>query len=371
MKFSISSGELLKQLQKASGTIDSKPVIAILEDYLFEVKNGTLSISSTDLETSVTSKIDVISDEDGSVAVPGRILLDTLKALPEQPITFNVQSDTHIVELTSAYGKYKMAGDNPADFPERPTPKKVDSITIDASVIHEAISNTLFATSSDELRLAMTGVCVHVDFNKIVFVATDAHKLVKYVYKDITSDTTQTIILPKKALTVLKNALHATGAIDVSFDKSNAFFKMDQISLACRLIDAKYPEYEAVIPKDNPNILTVDRKDFLNSLKRIVIFSNRTTNQVVLDIAEDSLTINAQDLDFSSEANEQLSCTYEGDPIKIGFNARFLIEMLNVMSDEQVILKLSEPSRAGILVPTEADDQRELLMLIMPVMMNY
>lgn len=371
MKFSISSGELLKQLQKASGAIGNNPVIAILEDYLFEVKNDVLTIAATDLETSIVMGIDVMSDEDGKIAIPGKMLMETLKALPEQPVTFSVNKDTYGVELTSAFGKYKLAGDNPSDFPEIPIPESVDSFKLEAGSIHNAIGKTTFATSSDELRQAMTGINVVVDFNKLIFVATDAHKLVKYTFTDLVCDTTTSFIIPKKAFTLIRQALPSSGEIEVSFNSSNVFFEIDNTKIACRLIDAKYPEYDAVIPKENPNVMTVDRKDFLSSLKRIAIYANKTTNQVTLNINNDSLTINAQDLDFSNEANEQLTCDYEGEPMTIGFNAKFLIDMLNALEDDQIELHLSEPTRAGIIVPSNQKDGEDLLMLIMPVMMNY
>ncbi|RMG84932.1 MAG: DNA polymerase III subunit beta [Bacteroidetes bacterium] len=370
MKFSVSSSELLKQLQVAGGAIGSNPVLPILEDFLFKIENNNLTILATDLETSIITQVEVMSDSDGMVAVPAKILLDTLKALPEQPITLAVDEENFSVQITSAYGKYKLAGENGADFPEIPTPEGVDSITVPAPTLSNAILKTLFATSNDELRPAMTGVYFQVDFTKLTVVATDAHKLVKYAFSDVVSEVSTSFIVPKKALTLLKNALPSGGEVTLAFNQANAFFTFDNTTLVCRLIDARYPDYNAVIPTDNPNLLTLPRVDFQNSLKRIAIYANKTTNQVILNIAENSLTISAQDLDFSNEATEQLTCTYEGEPLTIGFNARFLAEMLGVLESEDVKMELSTPSRAGILLPAEETEGEEILMLVMPVMLS-
>ncbi|MEL6922561.1 MAG: DNA polymerase III subunit beta [Bacteroidota bacterium] len=370
MKFSVSSTELLKHLQMANGAIGSNPVLPILEDFLFTIKDNQLTIAATDLETSITTKVEVMSDANGTVAIPARILLDTLKALPQQPITVSINQDNYAIEITSAYGKYRLAGENGDDFPEIPQPDTVDTISLDTSNLAQAISKTLFATSNDELRPAMTGVYFQVDFNKLTFVATDAHKLVKHTFKDITSEVVTSFIVPKKALNLLKGVLPSGERVKLSFNKANAFFSFADVHMVCRLIDARYPDYNAVIPVDNPNLLTVNKTDFQNSLKRIAIYANKTTNQVILNINEGSLTVSAQDLDFSNEATEQLTCTYEGTPLTIGFNARFLIEMLGVLESDEVKMELSTPTRAGILLPVEETEGQEILMLVMPVMLS-
>lgn len=370
MKFSVSSSELLKKLQIAGGAIGSNPVLPILEDFLFHIENNKLTIAATDLETSITTQIDIMSDSDGEIAVPARILLDTLKALPEQPITFTIDDENYGIEITSAYGKYRLAGEKGDDFPKIPEADEVDTVTLQAPLLSQAINKTLFATSSDELRPAMTGVYLQVDFNKLIFVATDAHKLVKYTFTDVGSEVSTSFIIPKKALNLLKGALSGAGEVKMSFNKANAFFSFEETNLVCRLIDARYPDYNAVIPVDNPNVLSLPRADFQNSLKRIAIYANKTTNQVILNITQDSLTISAQDLDFSNEATEQLSCTYDGDPITIGFNAKFFVEMLSVLESEEIKIELSGPTRAGILFPVEEVEGQEILMLVMPVMLS-
>ena len=370
MKFSVSSSDLLKQLQVVAGAIGSNPVLPILEDFLFTIADNKLTIAATDLETSITTEMDVMSDGNGVIAVPAKILLDTLKALPQQPITFAYNDENFGIEITSAYGKYRLAGENGADYPRIPEAEGVDKVTVKGNMLSQAITKTLFATSNDELRPAMTGVYFQVEENRITCVATDAHKLVKYSIHNVQSDVSTAFIVPKKALNLLKNALNTSEDVSLAFNKSNAFFSFGTTHLVCRLIDARYPDYNAVIPIDNPNTLTVVRSDFQNSMKRIAIYSNKTTNQVVLNINNSSLTVSAQDLDFSNEATEQLSCTYEGEPITIGFNAKFLVEMLGVLESDDIKLELSTPARAGILLPVDETDGVSILMLVMPVMLS-
>lgn len=370
MKFSISSSDLLKQLQIVSGAINSNPVLPILEDFLFTIKNNVLNIAATDLETSINTEIEVMSDSDGLVAIPAKILLDTLKALPQQPITFSVNEDNYSIEITSAYGKYKLAGENGADFPSIPSADDEATIAIPSAMLSQGINKSIFATSNDELRPAMTGVYFQIDENKLTFVATDAHKLVRYSFTDIKSDTATNFIVPKKALNLLKNALPQNDEVKISYNKANAFFSFGNVNMVCRLIDARYPDYNAVIPIDNPNKFIVNRSDFQNSLKRIAIYANKTTNQVILNINDKSLTVSAQDLDFSNEATEQLTCSFNGDPLTIGFNAKFLVEMLNVMEGDEIRMELSTPTRAGIIKPTEEVDGEDILMLVMPVMLS-
>ena len=370
MKFKASSHDLYYHLSKASGAISSNPVLPVLEDFLFTLRKSTLTITATNLETTVITEMEITSDEDGQIAVPAKILMDTLRALPDQPVTIIVDDDTRGIEITSAYGKYRLAGDNPDDFPDIESVDGNAGVEIEATHLAHALARTLFATSNDDLRIAMTGVFVQVDFNKITFVATDAHKLVRSIYTGVSTDDTGSFIIPKKALTLLKGVLPDEGTVSLHHSKSNVSFSFDGTRIICRLIDASYPDYNAVIPKDNPNSMTVSRSEFLQSLKRIAIYANKTTNQVVLNIDEGSLTISAQDLDFSNEATEQLTCTYKGGAISIGFNGKFLIDMLSVINTDNVRMELSTPTRAGIVLPGEKQDKEDLLMLVVPVMMG-
>ena len=370
MKFSVSSADLLKQLQIVNGAIGSNPVLPILEDFLFSIEGNKLTIAATYLETSIRTSVEVQSSGDASIAIPAKILMDTLKALPQQPITFSIDEETFAIGITSAYGRYKLAGENGADFPVIPTSDDVNTVVVPAPVLAQAISKTLFATSNDELRPAMTGVYFKVADNTMTCVATDAHKLVRFSYDDIADVTEADFIVPKKALNLLKTALPQGDVVNLSFNRSNAFFNFGDVSMVCRLVDARYPDYNAVIPADNPNTMTINRADFQSSLKRIAIYANKTTNQVILKITENSLTVSAQDLDFSNEATEQLTCTYEGDPLTIGFNAKFLGEMLNVLETDEVKMELSTATRAGILLPSENNEDEKILMLVMPVMLS-
>ena len=371
MKFSVSSSELLHQLQIGGGAISANPVLPILEDFLFTLRGHKLKISSTNLETSISATMDVEGEADGEVAVPAKMLIETLKGLPEQPVTFSADDETRGIEITSAYGRYKLAGDEPDEFPELPKAEEVETVELNSNILISAINKTIFATSNDELRLAMTGVYFEIDFNQLTVVATNAHKLVKYTFKEVKSDQTASFIVPKKTLNLLKAALPNDVPVTMSFNASNTFFSFENNAIACRLIDARYPDFNAVIPTDNPNKLILGRQDLLQSLKRISIYANKTTNQVVLNLADGSMTVSAQDLDFSNEATEQIPCSYEGEPMNIGFNARFLMEMLSVLESEEVQFELSVPSRASLLTELGGKEGEELLMLVMPVMMSH
>jgi DNA polymerase-3 subunit beta len=371
MQFSISSADLKEQLQIISGAISSNPILPILEDFLFKIEGDKLTISATDNQTFMTASMHVEADEDGSIAIPAKILLDTLRQLPTQPLKFAVDLETFAVKVTSQFGRYSLAGEDGNDFPRLPEPDHVDQIELPASVMLEGINKTLFAVSQNDSQVAMTGVFVQINSEGLVFVATDAHKLVKYAFSDVETDLDGAFILPKKPLTLLKNALaNSNQNVRLSYNDTNAIFSFDNQILACRLIDENYPNYSAVIPVDNPNTMSITRSDFLNSLKRIANYANKTTNQVKLDISDSSLTIEAEDLDFSNKATEQLPCFYDGEAMSIGFNAKFLIEMLNTIGGDNVRIELSSPNRAGILKTEEQVPSEDLLMLVMPVMLN-
>jgi DNA polymerase-3 subunit beta len=371
MKFIVTSTALLKQLQNINGVITTNPVVPILENFLFEIEKGKLTITASDLQTSMITQMEVEAREAGSIAVPARILLDTLKNLPEQPVTFSIDEETYSVEISSDNGRYKLAGENATDFPKVPTVTEGYTVEMSSDILHTAITHSIFATSNDELRPAMTGVYLQINSKNITFVATDGHRLIRYCRSDITSETKNAIIIPRKALNLLKNVLPPENSVvSLEFNMSNAFFHFNNIRMICRLIDERYPDYENVIPKDNENTMSINRLEFLSSLKRIAIYANRTTNQVKLKIAGSELNVSAEDLDFSNEANERLGCEHDGEDIVIGFNARFIIEMLSNLDTKEIMVKLSEPNRAGLIVPKEQADGEDLLMLVMPVMLN-
>ncbi len=368
MKFEVSSSELLKHLNIAAGAIGSNPVIPVMEDFLFDIVNNKLTITTTNLETTIITSMEVVSEQDGRIAIPAKMLLETVKALPEQPITFTVDQETNGITILSSFGKYKLAGDSPEDFPTPPSDEDTESLTLKSKKVLKGITNTIFATSNDDIRLAMTGVLFQIDFNKINIVATDAHKLVKYTVANLKTDIAASFIIPKKGLILVKNSLTEDEDVQISFNKTNVFFTMGKTRIACRLIDAKYPDYNAVIPVENPNEVLINRKDFLNSLKRTAIYANKSTYQIVLNLAEGSMTVSAQDLDFSNEATEQLSCEFNAEPMTIGFNGKFLLEILSVLESDEVKLLLSTPTRAGLIVPAQEDADEVLVMLLMPVM---
>ncbi|MFT4598953.1 MAG: DNA polymerase-3 subunit beta [Bacteroidia bacterium] len=369
MKFIVNTNQLLNKLQEISGTIVSKPVIPILDHFLFDIKDGVLTATGTDLETSMSTSLEVQSDADVTIAVPSKMCMDTLKALPNQPVTFTVQSDKNTIELKSEFGRYKLIGQNADDFPKIPEPTAENSFNMASGVLSSSIAQTIFASGNDELRLSLTGVFVQLFKDNAVFVATDANRLVKVERADISPGVEANFILPKKALNLLKTNLPQDDTdCKVDFNESNAFFAFGDVRLICRLIDERYPDYKAVIPTENPNKLSINRQDFLNSVKRISIFGNKTTNQINVKITGSELTMSAEDIDLSNEAVERLGCDYAGEDMEIGFNSKLLIEMLQNISTPDIVIELSTPNRAGIILPNKNIDDENLLMLIMPMM---
>ncbi len=373
MNFIVSSSYLLKNLNAINGVITSNPVVPILDNVLFEIENGNLLITASDLQTSVMVEIQVESKKDGSAAIPAKILIDTLKNLPEQPVTFSIDDENYNIEINSDNGRYKLAGENATDFPKVPQVTDGYSIDLSSELLSNAISNTIFSTSTDELRPAMTGIFLKLSTSSCTFVSTDGHRLVKYVRSDVSGDEVDhEMILPRKSLNLLKSTLPSDKSSDVKleFNASNAFFSFDNVKMVCRLIDERYPDYENVIPLDNSNNIVIDKSEVLSSLKRISIYANKTTNQVKFKISGGEILISAEDLDFSNEANERISCEHDGADIEIGFNAKFLIEILSNLTSTRVTFKLSEPNKAGLIIPDEMDEDEDITMLVMPVMLN-
>lgn len=373
MKFTVSSLKLLKQLQLISGVLNSSNTLPILDNLLFEVSNDKLIITGSDLETTMTTEITPEKiDEDGKVAIPAKLLLETLKAFPDAPLTFVVNMDNFGIKLNSDFGNYKLTGQNGEEFPKSPEIESPASITVASDLLARAIQKTLFATGNDELRPVMSGVFCELNKDNITFVATDAHKLVRYKRTDAKSEDGASFIVPKKPLNLLKSILaNEELEVKIEYNDTNASFSFEGANLVCRLIDGRYPNYDSVIPKENPNKMTIDRKALLDSVKRVSIFSNKTTHQVRLKIGGSELNVSAEDLDFANEANERLTCEYEGDDMEIGFNSRFLMEMLSNIESDQINLEMSAPNRAGILTPaTNQVDDEDVLMLVMPVMLN-
>ena len=371
MKFIVAAPELLEHLMKVNGAIVSKPVLPILDNFLFDIKDGNLTISTTDLETSMSTTLKVESKENILVAIPSRLILDTVKGLNDQPITFTVNDDTYAIELSTAFGRYKLAGQSGSDFPKVPIVESEKSFTMPSNVLLRCISKTLFATGNDELRLNLTGVFVELTEDSLNFVATDANRLVRLTRNDVKPGMDHSFILPKKALNLLKSSLNNdVTPIQIDFNKSNVFFTTNNLKLSCRLIDERYPDYRAVIPAENNNIVTINRIDFLETVKRVSNFSNKTTHQIRIKITGNELAASAEDIELANEANEKRTCEYDGEDMEIGFNSRFLLEMVANVDHDTVNLKLSTPNRAGLLVPNENEADEDVLMLIMPMMLN-
>ena len=371
MKFIVNSTALLRELQKLNGVTSSNNTLPILDNFLLDINSNNMTIIASDLETTMMSTISVEADVDGKITIPARILIDTLKTFSNQPLTFIVNTETFGIEMSSEMGNYKLAGQNANEFPKTPKLNGSSTTTIKGDILANAINKTLFASGNDELRPVMSGMFCELSTEQITFVATDAHKLVKHTRTDIYSDKTASFILPKKPLTILKNNISDDADIKLEFNDTNALFTFNNITIICRLIDGKYPNYEAVIPKDNPNKLTIETASLLSSIKRVSIYANKTTHQIRLKIAGSELQITSEDLDFANKAEERLSCQYEGTDMEIGFNSKFVIDMLNNIGAEQISLEMSAPNRAGIILPLDGLEEGEnTLMLVMPVMLN-
>ncbi|WP_299517023.1 DNA polymerase III subunit beta, partial [uncultured Flavobacterium sp.] len=345
--------------------------LPILDNFLFELDNNQLIVSASDLETTMSATLEIDSKSEGSVAVPAKLLLEILKTFPEQPLTFTVE-ENNTIEISSNSGKYALAYASGDEFPKAVVLDDPSSTLVPAEVLATAISKTIFAAGNDDLRPVMSGVFFQFSPEGLIFVATDAHKLVKYSRTDVKASEVADFIMPKKPLNILKGILGTSDSeVKIEYNDSNAVFSFDNYMLVCRLIDGKYPNYEAVIPKENPNKLHIDRTQFLSSVRRVAIFSNKTTHQIRLKIAGTELNISAEDIDYSNKAEERLTCDYQGDDLQIGFNSRFLTEMLTNLQSDEIQLEMSLPNRAGILTPVDGlDDGEVITMLVMPVMLN-
>jgi len=375
MKFVVSSSELLGHLQAISRVISSKNTLPILDNFLFNLSGNDLEITASDLESTLITRMKLENtDGDGTIALPARILLDTLKEFSVQPLTFDINMDTMAVVISSENGKFNVVGQNGIDFPALPSIKKDKKFVfvINADVLLAGISKTLFATADDELRPVMGGIFLEASTDKITFVASDAHKLVRYQRSDAHADDNSSFILPKKPASLLKNILpKEEGLVTVEFDDKNAFFILSNYKVVCRLVEGNYPNYNSVIPKNNPRKITIDRVEFFNTLKRVSVFSNQASNLVKLQLKGNQVMVSAQDIDFSISAYERIKCQYEGDEIEIGFKSVFLLEILSNIGSQDVMIELADPTRAGLFLPVIPENESEdLLMLLMPMMIN-
>ncbi len=372
MNFIVSTTTLLKHLKSINGVLNSSNTIPILDNFLFELTPGNLVIHASDMETMVHTSVKVECKDAGSIAIPAKPLIDTLSAFPEQPLTFSIDTKVFGVKIITDNGEFKLTGHNGDEYPRFPRVEDSTAMVIKSDILLSAISKTLFATGNDDLRPVMSGVFCQFSEEDSLFVATDAHKLVRYRRTDAKSTSAASFIMPKKPLNLLKTLLAGIDdAVSVEFNKTNAHFSFGNVSVVCRLIDGKYPNYDAVIPKVNPNKLIIDRSVLLGALKRCSIYSNKATHQIRFKITGSQLDITAEDLDFSNEAHERLTCVYTGEDMEIGFNSRFMVEMLSNIEGDEIQIEMSAPNRAGIITPTKRDNPAEdVLMLVMPVMLN-
>jgi DNA polymerase-3 subunit beta len=367
MKFIISSTDLLSDLQAIARVINTKNTMPILDNFLFKIEGTNLTVTGSDTETTIIASLELESVEgEGIIAIPARLLVDTLKEFPEQPLTFDINLDSLGIDILTDTGKFSIVGKPGIDYPQ-PKPLEaalITEVTLPADSLNKGISRTLFATADDELRPVMNGILLELRPDHSTFVSSDAHKLVRYRRTDVVSEKEASFILPKKPANLLKSLLpREEGQVNLQFDVKNAIFTLTRHKLICRLIEGNYPAYEAVIPKGNPNKVFADRIAFLNTLRRVSVFSNQASNLVKLQINSNQLTVSAQDIDYSISAVEKLGCQYNGDTMEIGFKSLFLIDILNNIPGDEIILALADPTRAGILLPREEESEEENLLM--------
>ena len=353
MQLKTNSNNLLKGLQQAVGTIKPNNTLPILDCFHLELQGNDLTITTSDLEVTTIVKLEVESVENGTIAVPHSTLLNLLKTFNNETITLSALNNT--LTITASSGEYQLAYDDANDYPSTPN---VDGqgTEINSIDLQQSISKVLFATANDDLRPTLSGVY----FDNGFIVATDAHKLVK-----VESSINGNFILPKKASQQLKNLLPKDTNVTLQYNQTNALFSFDNITIVTRLVDGKYPNYEAVIPKENPNRLSINRQEFISVLKRMEVFANKQTNQIRLDLSDFEVLISSEDIDYRSRAKETLDAVYSGQSMAIGVNAKFLVEMLNSLNCEEVYLDMSEPNRAILI-----NGEEGVLELIMPIMLN-
>ena len=371
MRFIVSSSYLLKKLQIIGGVINSNNTMSILENLLFELYENKLTVSASDLETTIKGVIEVESTDTASIVVPYKILIDTLKTFTEQALTFII-NDNNTIDIVSNNGKYTLAYLDSQEFPTVVEIENANRVTLMGDILATAIQSTFFATGNDDLRPIMNGVFFNFTEEALIFAATDAHKLVKYERQDIKSEQPASFVIPKKPLNLLKGILSGSETeVTIEYNESNAKFSFDQLDYVCRLIDGTYPNYEAVIPRENPNKLIVNRTLLLNSTKRISNFASKATHQMRVKITGNSLQIFAEDIEYNNRANETIPCNYEGDDMEIGFNSKFFMEMLSNLSSDDILLEMSYSNRPGILTPADGLDEGEkIYMLVMPTMLS-
>ena len=373
MKFNVSSEKLFQQLQAVSRVVANKSTLKILECILFDLSGNILTLTASDGETTIRTAIDVDNAEgEGKVAFGAKLLIDTMKEFPAQPLTFTIDDYTFGMIINSVNGKYSFVGVNGNEYPEMPKEEEgCHHITMQSKVLLNAINKTIFCTADDELRPVMNGINFDLTEDHITLVATDAHRLVRYNNYSIKSPEPVNFILPKKPANVLRTVLTKDEEeVEITFGQKNARFEFDRTLIICRQIEGRYPNYNGVIPQNNSNCVVIDRLNLLAACKRTAVFANNTTALLKLELTENNLTISAQDIDFSTSAEESIQCSYSGNPIAIGFKGTILSELLGNVDSSEVEIRLMDSTRAGLILPTENEENEDLLMLLMPMLLN-
>ena len=376
MEFVVSSTELLNRLQTISRVINPKNALQILDNFLFELKGNTLTVVATDIETTLITSLEVINAKgSGRVAITSRLLLDTLREFSEQPLTFSINDTNLSLTVLSANGTYNFIGQNADEYPRIPEIDEENSNLVVPGVnLFSGISKTLFASVDDDFRPVMSGIYFDIVPEGLTIVATDAHKLVRFktIYTSASlKEEAMSFILPKKPANLLKNILpKESGNVLIKFDKKHVLFQLSNYTLIGLQVEGRYPNYNAVIPTANPYKVIIDRVNFLNAIKRVSIFSNQASNLIKLVFENQQVHISAQDIDFSISAEEVIPCQFEGETFTIGFKATFLMEILSSLDSSEVIIELSDPTHGALFFPFEKKENEEVVMLLMPMLLN-
>ena len=373
MKFIVSSSELQRHIGLIAGVVPSKAVLPIIMNILFELKDGKLYLTATDMEITMQTSVNVEAAADATfnLALPTKIVLDTLKALPEQPLTFDQLDGTFIAKIISDNGEYKVNGLNGQDFPRLNQTDDTSSLAMSVDTLITAIDKVLFAASNDELKLAMTGMFFQFGTEHTTFVATDAHRLVRYRRTDIKVNEPTNFLLPQKALKLVKGAASSSeGDTTIEYNSRNTFFHLGNTLLACRMIDARFPDYEAVLPKSSPNKVIISKKDLLSTMKRLDIYSSKSTHLGRFQFKGNILEVVSDDIEFGNEGKEKLNCLYEGEELEIGFNISLMTDVIDNIDTEEVTIELDTPGRAAVVLPSENEPNEDLMMLLMPVILG-
>ena len=373
MRFNLSSTALGSRLLTLSRVINSKNSLPILDCFLFSVHDGQLTVTASDSENVMRGTLNLENCEgEGDFAVNNHTILDAVKELPEQPLSLDVDMGEMKIYITYQNGSYNFPILNADEYPKAQTvSENATTITIDAGILSVNVNRSLFATAQDELRPVMNGIYFDLQADSLAIVASDGHKLVRNKNFMIKSDIPASFILPKKPATLLKNVLSKDGGdVVIRFDDRSADISFAEGNLSCRLIEGKYPNYNSVIPQDNPNQVTIDRKSLIGALRRVLPFASDSSQLIRFHVAAGLLELRAEDIDFATSAKESVTCEYGGNPMDIGFKGSSMLEILNNLESEDVTIQLADPSRAGIIIPGVQPENEDILMLIMPMLLN-